>query len=501
VTAGADAPLLELRGIGKTFPNGTQALRRADFRVGRGSVHGLVGANGAGKSTMIKIISGAITPSTGQILWKGAAASWRTPADARAAGVSTIYQHIPLVPTLPVLDNVFLGRGGWLRGRERLLAEYARLLERVGYSLDPLRTVADLAIGQRQMVAILQALAAGAELVIMDEPTASLAQGERELVFHTVRRLSDAGGTSFVYCTHFLDEVLRLTDRVTILRDGQVVAEEATADLTEERLVEGIVGRTLFHLEQARAGRPADAPVALEVRDLRSPRRLDGVSFAVREGEIVGLAGLLGAGRTEVLRAIFGADPDAQGTVRVGGRAVGRSPRAAVRAGIAFVPEDRNAQGLVGGWEIWRNTSLPDLQTLSRAGTFPTRAAERARAARAIVDLRIVARSPDTPVGALSGGNAQKVVFAKWLYGDARVFLLDEPTVGVDVGTKSDILELVRGFARAGKAVVVVSSEFGELLAMAHRILVIRQGRVVAERRAAETSEYELVALSGGLAE
>ncbi len=496
----AGGSLLELRGVGKTYPNGTAALRGVSFKVQRGSVHGLVGANGAGKSTLIKIMAGALAPSAGTIVWKGMVAAWKRPADAHAAGLATIYQHIPLVPTLSVLDNVFLGRGGLWRAQGQRLEHFQALLDRVGYTIDPLRLVSDLPIGQRQMVAIMQALALGAELVIMDEPTASLAQGERRIVFDTVRRLSAREGTGFLYCSHFLDEILSLTDHVTVLRDGRVVADAATADLTEDILVEGIVGKKLVRLDRDRTTMAATAPVALDVTDLRSPGKIQGVTFSVRQGEVVGLAGLLGAGRSEILEAIYGADPKATGAVRVHGRVVGRSPSAGVRAGMALVPEDRTRQGLVTGWEIWRNISLPDLSALSRLDVFPLRAREQRRAEQAIIDLRIVTPSTSTVVGALSGGNAQKVVFAKWIYSDASVFLLDEPTVGVDVGTKADIRELVRGFARAGRAIVVVSSEFDELIAIAQRILVVRQGRIIAERSANTTSEHELVALAGGLA-
>lgn len=497
---GKAGQLLDLAGISQVFPNGTVALRDVGMRVHQASVHGLVGANGAGKSTLIKIISGALRPTAGTILWKGANVHWTSPADARAAGISTIYQHIPLVPTLSVLENVFLWKGGVLRAEGQKLRQFEQLLDRIGYSIEPDALVGSLSIGQRQMVAIMQALAQGTELVIMDEPTASLASTEREIVFEVVRRLKERDHTSFIYCSHFLDEVLDLTDRVTVLRDGRDVLQEATDRLTESQLVEAIVGRKLLEVESA--GPPtveSSAPAVLEVAGLSSPGRLEDVTFSVQEGEVVGLAGLLGSGRSEILQAIFGADPRAAGSVRVCGREVGHSPHAAVRSGIALVPEDRTKQGLIGFWEIWRNISLPALPKLSLGRWFPSATRERELAERAIKDLRIVAPSPDTAVSNLSGGNAQKVVFAKWMYSDALVLLLDEPTVGVDVGTKADILELVRRFARDGKAIVVVSSEFEELIALADRILVVRQGRIVTTRRASETSEHELVALAGGL--
>ncbi|MCF6473455.1 sugar ABC transporter ATP-binding protein [Nonomuraea sp. MG754425] len=495
------APLLSLTGVGKEFPNGTVALKDARLTVQAGSVHGLVGANGAGKSTMIKVIAGAHAPTSGVVRWKGEEVVWRTPGAARKAGVATIMQHVPLAPTLTVLENVFLGASGpWRMPRSRR-AEFARLLERVGYAIDPDAEVAGLAIGERQMVAILQALATGAELVVMDEPTASLAEGERQVVFDVVRRLS-AQGTAFLYVSHFLDEVLSLTDHVTVLRDGTVVEEGGTSGYDEDRLVQVIVGRELLEVERRSAEPvPADAPVLLKVSGLGSPSGVREVSFEARAGEVIGLAGLLGSGRSEILHAVYGADPRATGEVLVEGRPVGRGPRAAVAAGMALVPEDRGAQGLVGTFPIWKNVSLPHLPSLSARRSLPREPAERERAERAIADLGIVCPGPDALPGELSGGNAQKVVFGKWLYGGARVFMLDEPTAGVDVGAKADILELVRRFAADGGTVLVVSSEFEEILAVATRVLVVREGRVVAERAAHETSEEELLMLANGFGE
>ncbi|MBV9228949.1 MAG: sugar ABC transporter ATP-binding protein [Chloroflexi bacterium] len=475
-------------------------MRGVNLSIQFHSVHGLVGANGAGKSTLIKILSGALQATSGQMMWKGNACQWHQPADARAAGVATMYQHIPLVPTLPVLDNVLLGHRNWLRLEGQLMEEFEQLLARVGYEIDARSLVGDLSIGQRQMVALLQAVARGADLVIMDEPTASLTQSEREVVFNTIRRLSQVEGTSFLYVSHFLEEVLDLTDTVTVLRDGQVVASAATSDWSESQLVEAMVGKKLLNIEREKsAGISAAAPIALEVSNLQSPDKIAGISFAIHQGEILGLAGFLGSGRSELLQAIFGADSRASGSVRVFGKEVPHTPAAAVRAGIALVPEDRGKQGLIRDWEIWRNISLPNLSMLSLFKILPQQEAEAARAEKACEALHIVAPSIDTEVSALSGGNAQKVVFAKWLYGNASVFLLDEPTSGVDIGAKADILELIRNFAREGKAVIVVSSEFEELLAVATRIMVMSKGRIVAERRVTDTSEDELVMLASGL--
>ncbi|RAY11539.1 sugar ABC transporter ATP-binding protein [Actinomadura craniellae] len=495
----SDDPLLLLDGVTKTFPNGTQALRGVSLAVRPGSVHGLVGANGAGKSTLVKIISGAHQPTGGVLRWTGQDRRWRDPGAARQAGIATIHQHVPLVPTLTVIENVFLDRRGAWRMTAALRAEFAALVDRLGYRIDPDAVVADLPIGSRQMVAVLQALAAGAQLVIMDEPTASLSEQERRVVFDAVRRLS-AQGTAFLYISHFFDEIFELTDRVTVVRDGTTVLDEATETVTEGMLVRAVTGRELLAVERAdTAGPDPGAPVVLDVADLSSAVGLRDVSFQVRAGEILGIAGLLGSGRSEILRAVFGDDPSAAGTVRVNGAEVGRSARAAVAAGVAYVPEDRAGQGLHGGLPIWQNVSLPDLARLSRGRLVPRTADERALAGRAVADLGIVTPGVEAVPGELSGGNAQKVVFAKWMYADTHVWLLDEPTAGVDVGAKADLLRLIRQFAAQGKAVVIVCGEFEELLSAATRVLVVRGGRIVAERQAPRTTEEELLMLAHGL--
>jgi len=493
--------LLRVEDVAKTFPNGTVALAGVDLTVHAGAVHGLVGANGAGKSTLIKILAGAHPATRGRVVWRGRETRWTTPGQAREAGLATIYQHVPLALTLSVIENVFLARRGPWRRPRAMRREFDALLERVGYSVDPDVEVARLSLGQRQMVSILQALAAGADLVVMDEPTASLAQGERTLVFDVVRRLREEG-TAFLYVSHFLDEVLELTDWVTVLRDGRVVADRATEEFDENGLTQAIVGKELLAVERAgTTGAPTGGAPLLEVRDLASPGRLHGISFDLAPGEVLGLAGLLGSGRSEILHALFGADPHATGTVRLDGEPVGRSTPAAVAAGLALVPEDRARQGLLTEAEIWRNTSLPDLPVLSARRLVPLREPELQRARAAIEALSIRAPGPEAIVRDLSGGNAQKVVFGKWLFGAARVFLLDEPTAGIDVGAKADILDLIRRFAREGRGVVLVSSELEELLAVCRRVLVVHRGRVVAERPAEETSEHELLRLASGFHE
>jgi len=497
-TGAAGDVLLELRAVTKSFPNGTTALRGVDLVVRRGSVHGLVGANGAGKSTLIKCVSGVQPVSTGSIHWAGEECSWSSPGDAQAAGLATIHQHVPLVPTLSALENVFLWRRGPWRSTPQMRVEFDRLVERLGYEIDPDVQVASLPIGTRQMIAILQALALGAELVIMDEPTASLSEAERRIVLDAVRRLA-ADGTTFVFISHFLDEILEITDHVTVLRDGRALLDEPTATLDEGRLVQAIAGRELLAVERAGGAGSRTGDVLLDVTGIGTRTGVRDVSFHVRAGEIVGLAGLLGSGRSEILDAIFGADRSATGEVTVAGRPVGRSPRAAVKAGFAYVPEDRVQQGLHPAEPLWKNISLPDLGRLSLRRLLPQEQEERALAARAIDELGIVASGPDALPSELSGGNAQKVVFAKWLYADKPVWLLDEPTAGVDVGAKAEILQLVRRLASEGKAIVLACSDFDELLSVATRVLVVRGGRIAHDLDAQQVTEEELIMLAHGL--
>jgi ribose transport system ATP-binding protein len=494
--------VLTVTDVHKRYSTGTYALRGVSLAVRPGSVHGLLGSNGAGKSTLIKILCGAQPASSGELAWQGEPVDWSTPVQALDAGLAAVHQHTPLVDTLTVLDNVFLGmRDGvrWDAARRR--DELEALCDRIGYPLDPDLLVSELSVGGRQMVAIVQALARKPTLMLLDEPTAALSPHERDILFAVVRRLRDQG-TAFVYVSHFLDEVMELTDHLTVLRDGRVVLDAPTTDVDQDGLVTAVVGERLAKFEHS-------APIhdggwgetLLQVGDLGSPSGFGPVSFEVRAGEVVGIAGLLGSGRSELLQAVFGADRRARGRVTVAGsNPLRNSPRARVRAGLALVPEDRTRQGLLADWEIWRNESLPYLGRVAYAGLMPRERDEREAAESSVRDLGIVTGSVDTPVGELSGGNAQKVVFGKWLYGPARVLLLDEPTAGVDVGAKADILRLIRRQAEIGRGVVIVSSEFEELRSVCDRILVLRRGRLVAELTSADTDLHEITAYASGLA-
>ncbi len=499
----AAQPIMQLRGVEKSFGNRTIALRGVNLDLELGKVHGLLGANGAGKSTLIKILSGAYFATRGEIIWRGAPVHWDSPKAAKAMGVATVHQHIPLVPTLTILENVFLDDDGLWRSSAALRRRFAALCDRMGYWLDPDRLVSNLSIGQRQMVSILQAQSAGADLIVLDEPTASLALDERELVYAAVKRLSQQDNKAVVFVSHFLDEVMALTDRVTVLRDGIVAMTAETRDLNESLIAEAIVGKQVAAMENAprrhaQTARPAGEVPRLRLRNLASPGRLDPVTLDLAPGEVVGIAGLLGSGRSELLHAIFGADAQATGEVLLDGKPFARSTGAAVAAGIGLVPEDRNRQGLIPDFEIWRNISLPALDGVLTAGTVLSATKERERAWQAIRMLSIKASSPDILVTDLSGGNAQKVTIAKWFFSDVRLFLLDEPTAGIDIGAKADILRLVRQLADDGKSVIIVSSEFEELLAVSDRILVMRDGKCVAERSAHEVTEHSLLLLAGG---
>ncbi|MBB4099076.1 sugar ABC transporter ATP-binding protein [Sphingomonas kyeonggiensis] len=534
------APLLQLAGVEKIWPNGTVALRGVDLTLHAGRVHGLLGANGAGKSTLIKVLAGAIPASGGTVAWRGELVRWASPRAARAAGVATIYQHIPLVPTLSVVENMLLERaGGWRADRAGCAraAQVASLLDNP-FDLDAL--VGDLPIGTRQMVAIAQGLMADPALLIMDEPTASLAGHERERVYAVVRLLA-AQGHAVLFVSHFLDEILSLTDEVTVLRDGRAVLHAQTADLDEAAIAAAIVGRSVTALErrpraarafsnpppegegdqpqagggvlstsdEARGALPLhhrlwrrspspsgggliENPPALELRDLGSPGKLAPTSLTVAAGEIVGIAGMLGSGRSELLHAIFGADPAARGAVLLHGKPIGRTPEEAVAAGVALVPEDRATQGFVAGMSVAENIALP------RTGLFQSPVQEHEAALAAIERLAIKVQGPDAPVGELSGGNAQKVVIAKWLTPDTRLLLLDEPTAGIDIGARTDILRLIRGLADEGLPVLLVSSEFEELIGVCDRILVMRDGLVIAEVDPETTDEAALIQRASG---
>jgi rhamnose transport system ATP-binding protein len=497
---GQAAPLLEVREIEKTFP-GVRALSGVSFDVRAGEVHALLGENGAGKSTLIKIVSGVYQPDLGSILIDGTKVRFSTPDDARRAGVATIYQELLLFPELSVAENVFLGhapRAGAGRIDWRAMrAQAERLLEALEIDdLSPDQTVGALTVGNRQRVEILRALSHDARILIMDEPTAALTESDVTRLFDVVWRLKRRG-VGIVYISHRLDEIFAIADRVTVLRDGAFVGARDVADTNAAELVQMMVGRRIDNLFPK-----AQAPIGsavLEARDLVRRPLTKGVSLTVKAGEIVGLAGLVGSGRSELAQTLFGMTPSESGEIRLSGESVRiDSPETARAKGVAYVPEDRGAQGLVRPMSVLHNFSLAALQALSRAG-FIDRRAERRMAEEGVKRFSVKTSSVDEIAGRLSGGNQQKIVLGKWLANNPRLLILDEPTRGIDVGAKAEIHRLMSQLAAEGVAILMISSELPEVLGMSDRVLVMREGRLAAEfDRAEATSEAVGAAMMGG---
>ncbi|MER5420602.1 sugar ABC transporter ATP-binding protein [Streptosporangium roseum] len=486
--------ILRVEGLRKEFP-GVVALDGVDFTLRAGEVHVLLGENGAGKSTLIKMLSGAYHPDGGRILVDGAPAEIRTASDAQRLGIATIYQEFNLVPQLTVGENLALGRPPRRFGfvdTGRMHEQAGELLRRVGVDVDPRTPVARLGIARMQMVEIAKALGLNARVLIMDEPTAVLTTTEVERLFGIVRQLRDQG-VAIVFITHHLEEIPQIGDRVTVLRDGSSVAE-VPATTPEDELVRLMVGRPIdqqYPREPAAPGGPL-----LQVRGLRREGEFADVSFEVRAGEVVGLAGLVGAGRTEVARSIFGADAYDSGEVLVNGRPLARGDvHAAMEAGLGLVPEDRKGQGLVLGADVGENLGLVTLRRSSRGG-FVDRQGQRRAAAEVARQLGVRMSGLGQEVRTLSGGNQQKIVIGKWLLAKASVLILDEPTRGVDVGAKVEIYQLINSLTASGHAVLMISSDLPEILGMSDRVLVMARGRLVGELAAGEATQDSVMALA-----
>ncbi|MEW2461554.1 sugar ABC transporter ATP-binding protein [Microbacterium sp. K41] len=491
----ATAPVLELAGVQKAFGS-VIALRSGTITVDPGSIHALVGENGAGKSTLVKIVAGLYQRDAGTFRLNGADVDFTSTAQSKAAGVAVIYQEPTLFPDLSVTENIFMGRqplGRFGRiDRKAMRHEVERLFTRLGVTIDPDRPAEGLSIADQQVIEIAKAVSLDAALLIMDEPTAALSGVEVERLFAIARSLRDEG-RGLIFISHRFDEVFALCDTVTVMRDGAYIATSAVADTTVDELVRQMVGREvaeLFPKQEAAIGEPL-----LEVEGLTSPGLFHDISFTVRAGEIVGLAGLVGAGRSEVARAVFGVDGYREGTVRMTGRRIPpRRPVDAMRAGLALVPEDRRKQGLVIESGVGGNITLAIRRRLARLGLLTT--AMENRAAREWASrLEVKTHALDTVAATLSGGNQQKVVLAKWLATQPRVLLIDEPTRGIDVGTKSEVHRLLSQLAGQGMGILMISSELPEVLGMADRVLVMREGRITAEiPRSEATSENVMFA-------
>lgn len=476
----APTAAVELRNIVKGF-NGNQVLHGVDFDLRQGEVHALMGGNGAGKSTLMKILQGVYTADSGEIWVNGRPTVIRSPQDAKNAGIGMVFQEFSLIKTFTVAQNMFLANeprsGGLLNDREAERRARA-LFTDMGVDINPRATMSSLSTGYWQLTEIAKALAQNARVLIMDEPTAALTVAETQALFDLVRTLR-ARGISIVYISHRMEEIFQIADRITVLRDGQRVLTAATSDLTMNQLVEQIVGRKMeqaFAWQERKVDR-SGTPL-LDVQHLHAGPRVQDVTLQVYPGEIVGVAGLMGSGRTELVRALFGIDPIQSGTVSVRGRPVTiRKPQDALDAGICLVPEDRRAQGLVLSHNVKDNMLLPLLGNLQHNGIIDDRKGNKV--VRSYVDsLKIKTDSINKVIRLLSGGNQQKVVIAKWLASNPNILLMDEPTAGVDIGAKTEILDVIRRLADEGKGVIMISSEFTELLAVADRVLVLRNGTV-----------------------
>jgi ribose transport system ATP-binding protein len=491
-----------MRDIGKSFP-GVRALDGVTLDLYPGEVLALVGENGAGKSTLMKILAGAQPADSGQIVINGNPVQIDSPRAAENLGIGMIYQEFNLVPALSAIDNIVLGNepshGPFIderEARERATKVFAEL----GIELPLNVGASQLSVAQQQMVEIAKVLSRSARIIVMDEPSAALTDREIDRLFAIIKTLK-ARGAGIIYISHRLEELPRIADRITVLRDGAAIETRAMEQFPPEDMIRAMVGRRLDSHFPDLPPVPADAPVALSVRDLSRAPVVNEVSFEVRRGEIVGLAGLVGAGRMEIVRAIAGADIPHRGEVLVEGKPLRvRGPRDAIGAGVAFITEDRKAQGLVLGMSVRENVTLAHLAQFVNRELLIDRTKEEDAAERYIEELRIRTPSPEQLVRNLSGGNQQKVVLAKWLLGAANVFLFDEPTRGIDIGAKAEIYNLMVKLAQNGAAIVMVSSELPEVLGMSHRILVIRGGRIVRELSRAEATPDGVIAAATGAA-
>ena len=500
--AASGALLVEARDVVKTF-GVVRALKGVSFDLRAGEVHGLMGENGAGKSTLIKILTGFHQLDGGEMLLEGQPVRFASPRQAQRAGVAAVYQEINLIPERSVAENIFLGRepkrAGLLIDRARMEREAGAILDRFGLAIDPRAKLRSLGLGLQQMVSIARTASLGARVVIMDEPTSALTAAEVELLFQAVRRLREAG-IGIVFVSHRLSECYAICDRLTVLRDGALVRTAPVSEMPKEALVSAMLGGKGTRALECRPPVAATgAASALSVRDLSWRARVRGVSIEVRPGEIVGLAGLLGSGRTETMKAVYGAERPDSGEVSVAGRTLEKAtPRRSIGRGVAFLSEDRRSEGIFPLISVRENVTASVLARVSRRGVL-ARAAEDEIVTRFIRELGIRTSGPDQPIGQLSGGNQQKVLLARCLCAEPRAIMLDDPTRGIDVGAKEEVHRAIRKLAEGGLGVLVTSSEVEELMELCDRLVVLSEGQVAGEvDLGAEGAEELLALLSGG---
>jgi ribose transport system ATP-binding protein len=487
-------PLIEARDLWKAFP-GVQALKSVDFDLRHGEVHVLVGENGAGKSTLVKIFSGVYNPDRGSVFLREEPVVQQTPRDALQAGIATVYQEFNLAPEMTVAQNVFLGQEPTRRGlvdRRALRRRTRQLMEQLDVQFDPDALVRDLGVAQQQIVEILKALAIERfSVLIMDEPTAALSRHEIDVLFGVIDRLRRRG-VGVIYISHRLEEIARIGDRVTVFRDGEHVATRGVHEFTHEEIIERMIGRPVTQIFPERRSEPGEALLGVHGLTLKSGRARD-VSFTLRRGEVLGLFGLIGAGRTEAVRGVFGLDAVDRGVVEVSGRRVTiRSPKRAVQLGLGLAPEDRKAEGILPFMSVADNINIASLDKVS-VGPFTSRSKIQKVASRLAQTLRIAMPSTRTEIRFLSGGNQQKCILARLLAAESDILLLDEPTRGIDVGARAGIYELINELAAQGKAVLMISSDLVEIMGMSDLVVVFREGRIAASFKRALISEAAIM--------
>ncbi|GIO96606.1 monosaccharide-transporting ATPase [Paenibacillus lautus] len=491
--------LIQMEGITKEFP-GVLALNNCRFELLRGEVHALMGENGAGKSTMMKILTGVYQKDEGTIRYKGQPVELTNPKAAQDAGISMIHQELNLAPDLTVAQNIFIGREPRRKLRlfldeQALNRQVKELFERMGLDMDPSIKVSELTVAKQQMVEIAKALSYNADVLVMDEPTAALSETEIEDLFRIIRQLRESR-VGIVYISHRMDEIKRITDRITVMRDGQYIDTVSTAEVTTRDIISKMVGRQIY--ETSKPERTAgERETVLEVIELNQGRTLKDINLTLKKGEILGIAGLVGAGRTELARAIFGADRIQSGEIRVHGRKVTiKGPHDAVRQGIGYLSEDRKRYGCVVDLDVKSNVAIASYGSFLRPGGWMNTARIREQAEVIVSRLKVKTPHVDQEVKFLSGGNQQKVVIGKWLTRDCDILIFDEPTRGIDVGAKSEIYRLLNNLTAQGKSIIMISSELPEILRMSHRVLVMCEGRITGELDQAEATQESIMHLA-----
>ena len=488
--------ILEMKGISKAFP-GVQALDQVNFELEQGEIHALVGENGAGKSTLMKVLAGVYKKDSGQIIYKGSEVEIPNPRTAQNLGISMIHQELNLMPHLTVAQNIFIGREprrgiNFVLDEKEVNQKTGELLEMLHLKVDPRNRVSNLTVAKQQMVEIAKALSFNAEILIMDEPTAALTDAEIEDLYAVIRQLRDRG-VAIVYISHRLEELQQISERVTVMRDGQYVSTVLTPEVTTDEIISMMVGRTIYKTAPEIPKGMVDETV-LEVKHLSRRNEIKDVSFQLKKGEILGFAGLMGAGRTEVARAIFGADPIDSGEIYVGGKKVNiGSPKDAVENGIGYLSEDRKRYGLTLGMDVESNLVMAAFEKFLQLFGWVNSSRTKKQANQVVKALSIKTPGIQQKVKNLSGGNQQKVVIGKWLTADTNVLIFDEPTRGIDVGAKSEIYKLLNDLVRQGKSIIMISSELPEILRMSHRIVVMCEGRITGELDHEEATQEKIM--------